>query len=483
MPTVHYEPSVGEAGPSTTPQEEDATPAPPRDPKGKERQRDQTEEDDFDVENPQHRENCLKAISVADSEAWLADFEEKIAKENPKLAITTRKLKACQALAAALRDMANDRAEHGLRFHHYINRLAEQLDDSEALAAYHSEKEQLAQEEVVKWKRKWAELRATCEDTPDTLPGAQRQDSVAPSVSSAGHLLGRQQLVRIKDPAPFTGKDDYLIDDWVFDMRNKLTQNSSEFDGEPLKIAYTARLVAGRARDFIRTRLKPGSVDPIVSAEQIFAILQQAYGKSDEMVEEEAKEEYRRLRQKDTPFSSFWADFTRLTTILGKNPKELIDGLKEKMNLELLEAVNDRTFATARELADWCIAKENRNILIKNRERRENRDAEIPRRRVGSRPQRVGRPRDVPSPSGARPTFSRPKEPLRREPEKKPERQDEPRCYECGKTGHWKKNCPELNKVMPIDEGYTDDELDPDDEAPSRRSSDEEASDDDSGKA
>ena len=70
------------------------------------------------------------------------------------------------------------------------------------------------------------------------------------------------------------------------------------------------------------------------------------------MVEEKAKEEYRRLRQKDKPFSSFWADFTRLTTILGKSPKELIDGLKEKINLKLLKAINNKIFTIAYKLAD-----------------------------------------------------------------------------------------------------------------------------------
>ena len=88
-------------------------------------------------------------------------------------------------------------------------------------------------------------------------------------------------------------------------MRNKLTQNSSEFDSETLKIAYTARLVAGDARDLIRDRLEPGSVDQISSAEQIFKILHQAYGKSRETERQEAKEEYRRLRQREKPFPAF----------------------------------------------------------------------------------------------------------------------------------------------------------------------------------
>jgi hypothetical protein len=39
-------------------------------------------------------------------------------------------------------------------------------------------------------------------------------------------------------------------------------------------------------------RLEPGSVDQILSAKQIFKILQQAYGKSKEIERQEAKEEY-----------------------------------------------------------------------------------------------------------------------------------------------------------------------------------------------
>ncbi len=35
-------------------------------------------------------------------------------------------------------------------------------------------------------------------------------------------------------------------------MRNKLMQNSLEFDNKTLKIAYIARLVASSARDLIR---------------------------------------------------------------------------------------------------------------------------------------------------------------------------------------------------------------------------------------
>jgi hypothetical protein len=52
--------------------------------------------------------------------------------------------------------------------------------------------------------------------------------------------------------------------------------------------------------------------------------------------------------------------------------------------------------------------------------------------------------------------------------------------------GHWKKNCPDLNKLMPIEEDQSDlgdDGRDLDDEDTYRHSSDDETSDDDSGKA
>ena len=133
-------------------------------------------------------------------------------------------------------------------------------------------------------------------------------------------------------------------------MRNKLTQNSSEFDSDALKVAYVARLVAGDPRDFIRDGLQPGSVAPIVEVEQIFKILHQAYGESKEMVKQRAKEDYRKLKQRDKPFPAFWADFTRLATKLSKSPEDQYDDLLDRMNIELLKSLGDKKFNLTRDL-------------------------------------------------------------------------------------------------------------------------------------
>ena len=366
------------------------------------------------------------------------------------------------------------------------------------------EREQLAQQECTKWKNKWADLQERRRPTFEGPRDDQQRESVAPSThtTQTDYPPFRQRLVRIKDPAPFTGKDDYKINDWIFDMRNKLTQNSSEFDSEALKIAYTARLVGGDARDLIRDRLEPDSVDQISSAEQIFKILQQAYGKSKETERQEAKEEYRRLKQRDKPFPAFWADFTRLTTKLGKSTFDQYDDLTDKMSIELLKSLGDKKFDTPRELAQWCMEQENRLLLIRNRQLRENRPAETTRRRIAPRAERPhtsqmsGANRDTTTTTRplnyiSRTAFSRPKEPVRREFEKKADKPEELHCYHCGKTGHWRKDCPDQNKVMPIEKDQSEsdreqsrnDDLDFADDHSDQSLSDDEESDGESGNA
>jgi hypothetical protein len=444
------ESSMDDAGPSRAAFVADPAEPPSRyETPGKRPYRDETEDTVFDVTNPQHREDCLITISEADANQRLADFEQKIGEESPKTSLPQRKLAARGNLIDYYRNLANEQTEYGWKFHLYINQLTEKVDELEVIADRLREKEKLAQQESIKWKNKWADLQERRRPTFEGPRDDQPRESVAPSTYTAqiDYTPLRQRLVRIKDPAPFTGKDDYKINDWIFDMRNKLTQNSSEFDGETLKIAYTARLVGGEARDLIRDRLEPGSVDQISSAEQIFKILQQAYGKSKETERQEAKEEYRRLKQRDKPFPAFWADFTRLTTKLGKSTFDQYDDLTDKMSLELLKSLGDKKFDTPRELAEWCMEQENRLLLIKNRQLRENRQAETTRRRIAPR---ADRPRTSQMPNGnrdaalatrplnyiSRTAFPRPKEPVRQEFEKRTDKPEEPTYYYYGKAGY-----------------------------------------------
>ena len=451
---------------------------------GKRPQRDGTEEQDFDVTDRQHREAWCRTFPDDDVKTRLADREAQIGTDTPKTPVERRKLIAREDLIDEYRNMLDRQADHSWKAHVYINQLNDRIDELEAIANRLREKERAAQLDAAKWRNKWADVQESRRSPTGEPPGGQYRGSASPGYGD------RPRLVRIKDPAPFTGKDDYQINDWVFDMRNKLTQNSTEFDGEPLKIAYTARLVAGDARDLIRDRLEPGSVGQISSVEQIFKILQQAYGKSKEMERQEAKEDYRRLRQGDKAFPAFWAEFTRLTTKLGKSTDDQYDDLMDKMNLELLKSLGDKKFDTPRDLAEWCMEQENRLLLIKNRQSRENRLTETIRRRATPRTGKSGgnqglatNPR-LTEPT-TRPAFSRPREPVRREFEKKLEMPETLNYYLCGKTGHIKKDCPNAYKVAYLEEDRADRTGEPDlndVEYDSYPPSEEESDDDDSGK-
>jgi hypothetical protein len=208
------------------------------------------------------------------------------------------------------------------------------------------------------------------------------------------------------------------------------------------------------------------------------------------MERQEAKEDYRRLRQGDKAFPAFWAEFTRLTTKLGKSTDDQYDDLMDKMNLELLKSLGDKKFDTPRDLAEWCMEQENRLLLIKNRQSRENRLTETIRRRATPRTGKSGgnqglatNPR-LTEPT-TRPAFSRPREPVRREFEKKLEMPETLNCYLCGKTGHIKKDCPNAYKVAYLEEDRADRTGEPDlndVEYDSYPPSEEESDDDDSGK-
>jgi hypothetical protein len=43
-------------------------------------------------------------------------------------------------------------------------------------------------------------------------------------------------------------------------------------------------------------------------------------------------------------------------TKLGKSSSDQYDDLTDKMSLDLLKSLGDKTFDTPRELAEWCIA-------------------------------------------------------------------------------------------------------------------------------
>src|SRR6187402_1988106 len=118
--------AVGEPGPSTTTLETGATPdASSSSRRGKEPQRDGTEDRDFDVTDPQDRQDCLVPIPHADIEQRLVMYEDQIRESNPKMNQNQKKLLARDYLIDHYRELVNQQMEYGWKFHNHILHLEE----------------------------------------------------------------------------------------------------------------------------------------------------------------------------------------------------------------------------------------------------------------------------------------------------------------------------------------------------------------------
>lgn len=428
---------------------------------------------EYDVRDRDQRKNQIKFVTNGQASDKTDEINREVRSELPSSSPEAWTVESYRRLADFYKKTANSYAREALAFHDYTTLLEDESDkqhsqitDLKAVNDDLRDSRHYERREAIRWKAKWADLKdkeAEREETPATIRG-ERQSSAAPSHLSGQtgmSLTSQPRGIRIKDPPQFAGKDDYKVGDWVFDMRNKLTRNPWDFDSSELRVAYTARLVGGDARDHIRDRLDPDSAFPITDPEEIFTILRQVYGKSRETERQEARAEYKGLYQHGTPFPTFWANFNRLTAKLGKSPADQYEDMLERINLDLLKDLGDKKFDTTLQLAEWCMEAENRIALIQKRQTREdrrNRTTSTPRSKVTTYTDK----KDY-APTRTTSPFRR-SEPIRREVQKqvtfKPSSPTELTCFGCGEVGHLKRDCPNRTKINNLEAESDFDEYD-----------------------
>ena len=66
--------------------------------------------------------------------------------------------------------------------------------------------------------------------------------------------------------------------------------------------------------------------------------LKKAYRKTKEVRIYKVKQKYQKLYQRDSEFSTFWAEFQALCTELGHDKSRMLEDLKDKLNLKLQTA-------------------------------------------------------------------------------------------------------------------------------------------------
>jgi len=273
--------------------------------------------------------------------------------------------------------------------------------------------------------------------------------------------------VKIPDPPVLTDGRNPPIDTWLVDVSRKLRGNAAQFPTEDIKISYVVGYIQGQARGFVQARLEEDSPKPFTTVQQILDTLKKALGKSKEAKKQEAREEFRRLYQNDRDFPSFWADFIRVTFLLGKTEEDQYDELRERVSVELQEKLVDKHFDDIYGLADYCTTTEPKLRSVKALRMREEklktqRDTRKKNHQSGRSLEnkgfskkdsqqngnrgREGAKENRPSPEEQKMTGEKSKELM---PTNRPKPESFPfRCHRCQKIGHIAKHCPETVSAL-----------------------------------
>ena len=126
------------------------------------------------------------------------------------------------------------------------------------------------------------------------------------------------------------------IDVWESKMVKKLIANANHYPTEALRMAYVDSRVDKEAYKHLAARLRIGTRKPFATVEEMFEVLQKAYG--DVNWTHTAMNKFRDLKMmKD--FNSFWAEFQILASELDHNEATLISELKYKLTPSFSQAM------------------------------------------------------------------------------------------------------------------------------------------------
>lgn len=137
----------------------------------------------------------------------------------------------------------------------------------------------------------------------NTSVGPSRQGSVQPE----GHHLSE----KIPHPPILTDGKHPKFEDWLIEMRNKLTDNADRYNTEAMKRSYLVSRTGGLARQIQNPRLRDDSNKPFNTVQEMYDMLIRAFRNPHR--QQEAQSKLRNLRMKiGDNFYEFLAEFLHL---------------------------------------------------------------------------------------------------------------------------------------------------------------------------
>ncbi len=240
------------------------------------------------------------------------------------------------------RDLALQLNEHWLLVQDDHKKRAEQL---EAAFDKNDELEEKVSQLQGERLNSRAEQRQADRPMPrqDTQPAEQRANqeearSQRESSTLSGNENGHHKSVKLPDPPIFIGTGDSTWETWNTKIADKLDANANHYPTEKIRIAYVISRLGGDADQQTYAKRRVGASSPYQSLSELLKHLKGIY--EDQDLIRKCRREYVALKQLNKPFSSFYSEFTRISSFLNYDDTTLMNDIQDKINNRLQDALS-----------------------------------------------------------------------------------------------------------------------------------------------
>jgi hypothetical protein len=258
---------------------------------------------------------------------------------------------------------------------------------------------------------------------------------------------------KLFDSLVFTDDKDFIIDDWLSVMRNKMKDNADWFSTDVQQKAYVRTRIDDDAMKHLIFRFFKNSIKSYTIADEIFDDLYQIFDDSNRRTN--ALKAYRRLKQIESfkDFNIFWAEFQRLVSDSELyNQDALLEDLKDKMSYELQKvlAIESYKVIDLHEFAKMCRYTDQTLRDVNNKSRREEffsdaaRDEEVTVIVNSNQNNQINQNADR---SISRSRFEISGSSSRATTQSSEDQVNSLNCYNCEKSEHFSRNCRQFRKM------------------------------------
>ncbi len=143
------------------------------------------------------------------------------------------------------------------------------------------------------------------------------------------------------------------VNNWLFQMQNKLKMNKNHFSIKEMKIAYVKSRVSETMIKHIAFRMRNTITNLFLEAEEILSIINKMY---DDLNQYHTTQwQFLKLYQNKIFFHEFWMKFQRLSAKLKYNNETLLDDLQHKISSDLQRVTINEQTMNLNEFVDICM--------------------------------------------------------------------------------------------------------------------------------